>query len=179
MQIHNINWITHFRRTGILAIFAILSIIYFIYQLINQERKLAVITFIFGVLIFTVEYFINAFVIKQIIIDTNQIRYKYLFSSKTLEVNFDKISHFCYYNRPVEKSNHMPYLEIYLKTNYRNLNRMRLDLCLSKHDRYLLLSRLYRKGFQVTLFDSLRQIQESEYYIIEPEERITTPNTLQ
>ena len=146
---------------------AIGGIIYLMYALIYLDLQSIILYFVFGFIVFTVPFFVNAFTIEEISITENEIKYKNILSKKEYFVKLDDISHFSYYNEPVERIKYLPFLEIYIKTKYKNFNRMRLDLCLSKQDRYSLLSKLHRKGFQVTLFDSLRQIQDTEYYVEE------------
>ncbi len=164
VRIYRISWTTYFRRLGIPIIAAIGGIGYFVYALLNLDTQTIIIFSIFGLTLLTIPFFTNAFTIKEICINENEIKYKHVLSNREYSISLINVSHFMYYNTPVEKYSYLPCLEIYTNRKFNQLNRKRIDLCLSKQDRHSFLSMLYDKGFQVTLFDNLRQIQETEYY---------------
>jgi len=141
-----------------------LTILCFIKYLSSNTFPLFGYTFIFVFVWYFAIIIINTFALSKIFeIKNDGILNLELYSSKVYQLDFSQIDHFCYYKRPVNKYQFIPTLCVYLKTN-NTRNRVDIFLCISVNDTSELLSLLYKSGFKVLMFDSLKNIEETEHY---------------
>ncbi len=161
------NLFIHWKRNLFLNVCTTLIMIFLMPLLCDAFKNLPIFITI-ALFLFILFIHLVVDITTELFIDHEKIVFKTLFASKSKTLHFSEISHFCFYDIPVERGGSADQLEAFLKKKPREEHkRKRVRLNFTSYEIDEILSILYRQGFKVFLFEPLKNIEETEQYIEE------------
>ncbi|MBP6455681.1 MAG: hypothetical protein KA275_03025 [Chitinophagaceae bacterium] len=100
---------------------------------------------------------------REIRLTETNIEYRNFLTPKWKLISLDTISHFCYFEKPIERYELFPKL-VLVKKGW-DKKEIKVNVNFSKHKTFNLLSQLHKQGFKVLLFEELINVEESDYYV--------------
>jgi hypothetical protein len=161
------NVFFHWRKKIISNRIGLFLLVWFTYLTSHYITPKITLIVVASIVLSSIHFFLG--LTSELVIDSEKIVSKKIFSSETKTLLLSDVSHFMFYNKSVEQRNgHPNMLEAFMKKQPREEQiRRRIRLNFSPYEIDEILSFLYRQGFKVLLFEELKNIEETERYIEE------------